>query len=129
VPRIVQTDGSPTTQPGAAKSYKFTGFKNIVNAAAGRKVLGVQVSNKKIYATAFAGKQKVSIHLVSRAVTKKQVKIKLSGALRTAGEVTQITWTTASAEVESCQVVVDRGSFTLTLPPLSYVNLKLTYAN
>ena len=109
---------------GISGNIKYTGFKNLVNESANKKVIDASVNGDNMRITAFSNNNTISLHVTNDG-NAKTTEINILDGYSVGGAVTRTIWTGNETEVSNSFSLNNVKSWNITVPANSYVHLEI----
>ncbi|PWE01374.1 hypothetical protein [Marinilabilia rubra] len=114
---------------GTALPIKYSGFKNLVNNASGKRVVPSNSSINDVKVIAFAKNKSLSLHFINLSTNNKTTRIELQSGYEAQGTVTRTIWTSSDTESSNSYNLGGNSAWNVTIPAESYVHINVPLNN
>lgn len=115
---------------GTILPIKYSGFKNIVNNATGkRRVPSWTTASNDVKVVSFAKNKSLSVHLINLTSNSKTTRIYLKNGYKAQGTITRTIWTSSETESSNSYNLSGQTSWNVTVPANSYVHVDVPLNN
>lgn len=115
---------------GTILPVKYSGFKNLVNNATGKRLVPSNTSVNNVKVVAFAKNKNLSLHFINLdPMNNKTTRISLQNGYKAEGTVTRTIWTSSNTGSSNSYNLGGNSAWNITIPAESYVHLDVPLDN